>query len=475
MADWTEKYRPTTLTELRGNNKARDQLQEWAQTWDDHHEAVILHGSPGVGKTSGAHALAADMGWSTIELNASDQRTKAEIERVAGSAAMNQSLTGGGRQLVIVDEADNIHGNADRGGTRAITSLVKRAKQPIVLIANEFYEMSNALRNATQEIEFRDVSARSIVPVLRDIARKESIDFESDALEAIAEQNSGDLRGAIHDLQAATEAGGKLTESMVVTADRDRTEGIFQLLDAVLKDEDAQGALEFSYSVDETPDDMINWIEDNLPAVYTSDELPPAYRNLSAADRWLGRVRATQNYSFWRYASDTMTAGVAAARAEPKGGWTRFSPPSYWSKLGRTRSARSNRDYVAQQIATSSHVSMATARKAIVPYLETMIHHCKPRELTVAVAAQYELEAEHVALITGSGKSTKKVESIVEDAAQLRAPDGDENADDPPTASQENTDNNDDSTSTETDVATAPADESADDDDEQQTGLDDFL
>ncbi|WP_330632240.1 replication factor C large subunit [Halocatena halophila] len=476
MADWTEKYRPSTLTELRGNNKARDQLREWAETWDDHQEAVILHGSPGVGKTSGAHALANDMGWSTIELNASDQRTKAEIERVAGSAAMNQSLTAGGRQLVIVDEADNIHGNADRGGTRAITSLVKRAKQPIVLIANEFYEMSNALRNATQEIEFRDVSARSIVPVLRDIARKESIDFESEALESIAEQNSGDLRGAIHDLQAATEAGGRLTEAMVVTADRDRTEGIFQLLDAVLKDEDAQGALEFSYSVDETPDDMINWIEDNLPAVYTSEELTPAYRSLSAADRWLGRVRATQNYSFWRYASDAMTAGVAAAREEPKGGWTRFSPPSYWSKLGRTRSARSNRDYVAQQIATSSHVSVATARKAIVPYLETMIHHCKPRELTVDVAAQYDFEAEHVALVTGSGKSTKKVQSIVEDAAQQRAPQIDESVDDSPSASTETGDDGDSSTPTPTENGgTTASEDESEEDDEQQTGLDDFL
>ena len=35
---------------------------------------------------------------------------------------------------------------------------------------------------------------------------------------------------------------------------------------------------------------------------------------------------------------------VAAARREPKGGWTRYGPPSYWSKLGRSRSARDRRD-----------------------------------------------------------------------------------------------------------------------------------
>ncbi|MFT4883572.1 MAG: replication factor C large subunit, partial [Natronomonas sp.] len=34
MTDWTEKYRPETLSEVRGNNKARDALKEWAETWD---------------------------------------------------------------------------------------------------------------------------------------------------------------------------------------------------------------------------------------------------------------------------------------------------------------------------------------------------------------------------------------------------------------------------------------------------------
>ncbi len=65
--------------------------------------------------------------------------------------------------------------------------------------------MSRGLRNACQEIEFRDVSARSIVPVLRDICRKEGVEFESDALPELAEQNSGGLRGAVKDLQAIAE------------------------------------------------------------------------------------------------------------------------------------------------------------------------------------------------------------------------------------------------------------------------------
>jgi replication factor C large subunit len=422
MADWTEKYRPSSLDEIRGNDTARDEFREWAETWDDHHETVIIHGSPGVGKTSAAHALASDFEWPTIELNASDSRTKDVIERVAGEAARSGTLSAGesGRRLVIMDEADNLHGNVDRGGTRAITSLVKEASQPVVLIANEYYEMSNGLRNACQEIEFRDVSKRSIRPVLRDLCRKEGIDFEAEALDAVAEMNSGDLRGAINDLQALAEGREAITADDVVTGERDRTRGVFEYLDTVIKEAGAEEALRASYDVDETPDDLINWIEDNMPKDYAGAELAHAYDFLADADRWLGRVRETQNYTFWRYATDNMTAGVAAARQESKGGWTRYGPPSYWSKLGRTSATRDTRDFVAGGIAEANGVSMSTARREILPHLSVMTHHCKNRELTVAMAARYDLDPKHVAYVTGSGEDTNKIQSIVEDAQTLR-------------------------------------------------------
>ncbi|WP_255149076.1 replication factor C large subunit [Halorarius halobius] len=417
--DWTEKYRPTTLSEVRGNDKARDQLKEWAETWDDHREAVVVYGSPGVGKTSAAHALANDMGWPVIELNASDSRTADVIERVAGEAAKSGTLTQAvegepGRRLVIMDEADNIHGTYDRGGARAVTSLVKEASQPMVLIANDYYEMSRGLRNACREIEFRDVSARSIVPVLRDLCRKEGIAFDEDALQAIADGNDGDLRGAVKDLQAVANGKDRVDVEDVTTGDRDRTKGVFDFLDAVLKEEDPQDALQLTYDVDETPDDLLLWIEDKAPKVYEGDELARAYRHISKADRWLGRVRATQNYSYWRYATDNIAAGVAAARDTKRGGWTRYGGAPYRSTKDSTR------DYVARQIAETAGCSTATARREIVPYLAVMTHHCKNRELTVRMTARYDLDADHVAFVTGSGKSTNKVQSIVEDAEELR-------------------------------------------------------
>ncbi|MCK5660002.1 MAG: AAA family ATPase, partial [Methanosarcinales archaeon] len=145
MIEWAEKYRPTVLSEVVGNKKAVETLHAWATDWENgnvKHPAALLYGRAGCGKTSAAHALATDMGWDAIELNASDQRTADVIKKVAGSASSTRTFSGL-RRLVILDEADNIHGTSDRGGAKAVTEIVKKTSQPIILIANDAYGISD--------------------------------------------------------------------------------------------------------------------------------------------------------------------------------------------------------------------------------------------------------------------------------------------------------------------------------------------
>lgn len=420
--DWTEKYRPERLGEVRGNDAAVRDLREWAETWEEHREAVILHGDPGVGKTSSAHALANEFGWSVVELNASDQRTKAVIESIAGEAASSGTLTQGttGRRLVILDEADNLHGNVDRGGAGAITRLVDKANQPVVLTANEYYDMARGLRSRCREIEFRAIAARSIVPVLRDICRKEDIEYDPAALERIAERTSGDLRSAIQDLQAIASGRDSLRKEHVVVSGRDRTGDIFEFLDGVIKETTPKEAQRLAYRTGETPDDLLAWLEENVPKDFTTDELAAAYHHLALADRWLGRVTATQEYRYWRYATNHLTAGVASTRKTPKSGWTRYGPPGYRRRLGQSRAMRNVRDSIAEVIAETSAMSVATARREVLPYLAIMTEYCKPEEVTTSVAAAFELDATEVSYLSGSGKDTNKVERIV-DAARHRS------------------------------------------------------
>ncbi|MFB6227434.1 MAG: replication factor C large subunit, partial [Halobacteriales archaeon] len=169
--------------------------------------------------------------------------------------------------------------------------------------------------------------------------------------------------------------------------------------------------------------------------------------------------------------------GVAAARQGSKGGWTRYGPPSYWSKLGRTSGTRKQRDRIARAIARESGTSMSTARREILPFLSVMTHHCKNRELTVAMAAAYDMDESDVAFVTGSGESTNKVASIVEDAAELRADAVEEHAGgafDVPEA-HEHDDPLEEPGDSDDDTGADESDDGEDDEDEAQAGLGEFM
>ena len=192
---WTEKYRPRSLSEVVGNSRAVAEMRKWAEDWEHGHarkKAVILAGAPGTGKTSAAHALASDMGWGVLELNASDSRNYSAIKRVAFSGAVHDTFsdTGefissrtGGRKLIILDEADQLHESTekgadgkdigDRGGKRAIVETVSRTRQPVVLIVNDRYgltrEGGEALKDMCQVIKFDRIRREVVRAALRRI------------------------------------------------------------------------------------------------------------------------------------------------------------------------------------------------------------------------------------------------------------------------------------------------------------------
>ena len=417
---WTEKYRPDSLKRVLGNGKAIEELYAWATSWGKGEPitgAVILYGPAGTGKTSAALALAHELDWDYIEMNASDARTAGMISKIAGPASRSMTFSGRPR-LVILDEADNLHGTADRGGAAAMLKLVRETNQPVMLIANEYYEIEKPLRDAAKGIQFRSVRSTTIAQALREICRAEEVECDPDALMMIAERAGGDMRSAVNDLQAAAQGQKVVKVEDVATAERDVKSSIFKVLEVIFKGNKAQEALQASYDLDESPEDLINWVDENLPLAYKGDDLWRGFEHLARADVFLGRVRVRQNYGLWRYAGYLMTGGVQSAKAAARHGYVAFRPPSRWRRMGQTRKARAVRDSAAKKIAGRCHVSTAFARAELMGFVGLLL---ADKKKAANLAAELGLEAEEIALLLGSSPTTKKVQSIFEEASRIRA------------------------------------------------------
>ncbi len=278
---WTEKYRPRRLKEVLGNGKAVSELEAWARAWErgvPDKRAVVLYGPAGVGKTSAALALAEEMGWDQIEMNASDSRTAAAISKVAGAAARMMTFSGK-KRLVILDEADNLYGSADRGGSAAMLRLVREADQPVVLIANDYYGLSKPLREGTLGIQFRRITKSTVLSALREICRAEGAACTPELIAEIADMANGDLRSAINDLQAALEGSREVGE--VATAVRDAKASIFDGVAKILRGSSLGEAVQIAWSLDESPEDLVHWIDEGPAA----PELRPLAVRLLHDDR----------------------------------------------------------------------------------------------------------------------------------------------------------------------------------------------
>ncbi|MDD1673327.1 MAG: replication factor C large subunit [Methanomicrobiales archaeon] len=376
--DWTEKYRPQHLEDLVGNAQILQAMIAWARTWSPLSRPLLLFGRPGTGKTSSAHALARDMGWDLIELNASDQRTKAALDKVAGSSALTASLTGAMRKLILVDEVDNLHGTADRGGAKALLDIIKKTRQPIILIANTIQDVAPELRSRCESLQFRAIQARTVIPRLRFICAAEQVRCSNTVLQEIAEQAGGDVRAAITALHAAAIGREELSSEDLQSSPKDEHSSIFDLVSAVYRSSPPEDLLRQAQSSGETPERIVQWLEGSTVHLPDLRAMVYAYRSLSRADLYLGRTRQRQYYTLWRYAQAIALIGTSDA-AHGKGIHARIGPPSRWQRIGSARRHRSIRTTLLRKLSSFFHIPEQILREEYLTLFSFLVEQSPER------------------------------------------------------------------------------------------------
>jgi len=400
---WTDKYRPKNLEEFAGNPEAVEGIKRWAFDWERGKDGkpILIHGSPGVGKSALAYALAGSMEWPVVEMNASDFRDEESVRRIVGEASASNTLFGG-RRLVLIDEVDGLQ-RSDRGGNKAILEVVKNAAQPVILTANDVWKPSLAsIRTASTVIPMRKVNSRTIASILKKIASREKVEVADEVITNIANNSSGDLRSAINDLQALAEGG---TGSAAIVGQRDRERNIFESVRSVFKAKEFEEAREVMWGVDDR-EMFVKWIEENVPLEYEKAcDIERAFEMLSRADVFDGRIMRRQHWGFMRYSNDLATAGVALAKEEPYHKFVKYQFPRIISSLGSSRGERAARKAVGLKIGQKCHLSSRDAVGIFLPLLRAV---CKESGSAQKVQEYFDFDDDEMEYVVGGKKAPSK-------------------------------------------------------------------
>jgi replication factor C large subunit len=515
----TERLRPTRLDDLIGNARARYELRAWATEWQEGRvpgrRAAVLSGPAGVGKTTAALALAAEFGWTLVEMNASDARNEKAIEQVAGRASVSHTLgdsvgaKGARHALILLDEADCLTGRltetararpsppglaeflrgryssvealnaawgllpkgkprafedwasvprtpgnagwarlpaarrdldewrssgrasdlSDHGGLGAITRLVRSTRQPIVLTVNDdrtLTRYSPVFRTGVARIRFYPVRDSELATLVEHVAGKEKTTLHPGALDSIIRRARGDVRAALNDLDAI----GHLPPGpwqLSVLGVRDIAADFVALTEEALTSPRYYRNVEIQDRLDAPPDDLLPWIEENLPH-FAPDarHRDAAFRSLAVAEQFLARARRARVYGLWSYASELMTGGVSLALHETSGARARggVAFPQFLGEMGRSRALRATRESIAKKAGTRFHVSKAKSREILLPFLEVVLGTAARRgapdtlrRTAAAVAQELELTAEELAFLLGAEPDSHAVLSLLDTAS----------------------------------------------------------
>jgi replication factor C small subunit len=257
---WTEKYRPSTLTDYVFRDDAqRKQVQGWVDQKTIPH--LLFSGAPGTGKTTLAKVLINMLDvneYDVLEINASRENSVDAVrEKITNFVA---TMPFGEFKVVLLDEADYISPN----GQAALRGVMETyaSSSRFILTCNYPNKVIPALHSRCQGFHIEKIDHTEFTARIATVLVTEDVGFDLETLDSYVKATYPDLRKCLNLVQMNTVDGVLVKPNEGDSATADYKLAVVDLFKSG-KILDARKLL-CSQVRPEEMDELFRWMYDNL-------------------------------------------------------------------------------------------------------------------------------------------------------------------------------------------------------------------
>ena len=213
---WTEKYRPKTFKEVKGQDKIVKRVEAFVKQKNMPH--LLFAGPAGVGKSTLSLVVARELFgeiWrdNFLELNASDERGIDVVRVKVKDFARTKAIGNVPFKIIFLDECDALTREAQQALRRTMENYTRTCR--FILSCNYSSKIIDPIQSRCVVFKFKPLPKKDIFDIIGAISINEKLNITEQGKQALYEVSNGDCRKVENLLQSSAAVSTEITDKIV--------------------------------------------------------------------------------------------------------------------------------------------------------------------------------------------------------------------------------------------------------------------